>query len=166
MFFDPYEWEFTQVLEDNWQAIRDEFNKTILAPMPWFEHELNKQNGWHVYPIYAWPKPIRLEPWASEVPFTASLIDEYVPSHGTAGFSKLKSGIDIPLHRGYTGDYYRYHLGIDVPSGDLGLEVSGETRVWQNGKSIVFSDLEEHRAWNHTDKDRIVLLIDFKPRST
>jgi beta-hydroxylase len=59
----------------------------------------------------------------------------------------------------------RCHLGLEIPSGDLGLRIGGETRVWQPGKCLVFDDTAEHEAWNHTDADRVVLIVTFERRA-
>ena len=32
--------------------------------------------------------------------------------------------------------------------------------MWQEGKALVFDDAYEHEAWNHTESDRIVLIVD------
>ncbi len=38
-----------------------------------------------------------------------------------------------------------------------------ETRTWPAGKCLIFDDPIEHEAWNHGDRNRIILLLDFKP---
>ena len=39
--------------------------------------------------------------------------------------------------------------------------VDGQTRHWTEGKSLVFDDTFQHEAWNKTQKDRVVLFMDF-----
>jgi aspartate beta-hydroxylase len=47
-----------------------------------------------------------------------------------------------------------------VPPGDCAIRVSDHTEHWQEGRCMVFDDSYEHEAWNHTDEDRIVLIVD------
>ena len=54
----------------------------------------------------------------------------------------------------------RCHLGIEVPSGDCGIRVGGQTQRWVAGKCLVFDDSLEHESWNLTMDPRIVLIID------
>lgn len=79
----------------------------------------------------------------------------------TAGFSCLAAGTHIVLHVGYTNTVLRCHLGLIVPD-DCALRVGNQTNNWVEGKCFVFDDTVEHEAWNHGDKARIILLIDFK----
>ena len=51
------------------------------------------------------------------------------------------------------------HLPLIVP-GDCGFRVGGETREWTIGEAFAFDDTIEHEAWNRSDQDRAVLIID------
>jgi aspartyl/asparaginyl beta-hydroxylase (cupin superfamily) len=75
--------------------------------------------------------------------------------------SKLNPGTHIKAHRGPTNLRLRCHLGIQIPTGDCGLKVDGETRHWKEGKCLVFDDSLEHEAWNYGSMPRMVLIIDF-----
>jgi len=79
----------------------------------------------------------------------------------TAGFSSLKPGTHIVPHVGYSNGVLRCHLGLFVADG-CALRVKTQTRSWQEGKCLIFDDTVEHEAWNYSDANRIVLLIDFK----
>jgi ornithine lipid ester-linked acyl 2-hydroxylase len=41
------------------------------------------------------------------------------------------------------------------------MTVAGETRTWIEGKCLVFDDTSVHEAWNKSDSDRLILLLDF-----
>jgi ornithine lipid ester-linked acyl 2-hydroxylase len=41
------------------------------------------------------------------------------------------------------------------------LRVGDEVRAWQGGECLVFDDTTEHEAWNRSNADRLVLLLDF-----
>jgi aspartyl/asparaginyl beta-hydroxylase (cupin superfamily) len=72
----------------------------------------------------------------------------------------MRATTHINPHRGPTNMRVRCHLGIKVPDGDCAIRVGGETRRWQEGRCLVFDDSLVHEAWNHTDEDRIVLIVD------
>lgn len=38
--------------------------------------------------------------------------------------------------------------------------MGAETRTWQPGKCLVFDDTVEHCAWNDSEIERVVLLLD------
>jgi aspartate beta-hydroxylase len=74
--------------------------------------------------------------------------------------SRMRAGTHIAAHRGPTNLRLRCHLGISVPAGDCAIRVGDESRRWVEGECLVFDDHYEHEAWNHTAKDRVVLIVD------
>jgi len=74
-------------------------------------------------------------------------------------FSILKAGKRIPPHTGVTNIRSIVHLGLIVPQG-CGFRVGGEVREWREGEAFVFDDTIEHEAWNDSDEDRAVLILD------
>jgi beta-hydroxylase len=88
---------------------------------------------------------------------------ENIPNLVTAGFSSLRPGTHIAPHTGYPDGVLRCHLGLVVPETGCGIRVGDETRHWEVGKCLVFDDTLEHEAWNHSDRTRVILLLDFKP---
>ena len=55
----------------------------------------------------------------------------------------------------------RCHIALDIPTtGDCGLDVAGETKLHTTGEIIVFDDSKAHYAFNHSDRYRIVLIVD------
>ncbi len=97
-------------------------------------------------------------------PKTADLLDKLplarIPGRApNAFFSLLKPGRRIPPHTGVTNTRAIVHLALDVPPG-CGFRVGGETREWVEGKAFAFDDTIEHEAWNTSDRQRAVLIID------
>jgi len=43
---------------------------------------------------------------------------------------------------------------------DCGFQVGKDIKPWQNGITLPFCDAHTHTAWNHTDKRRLVLILD------
>jgi hypothetical protein len=59
------------------------------------------------------------------------------------------------------GNYYvTCHLPLVIPE-NCGIRVGGETRHWQEGRCLFFQNQFEHSAWNESDQQRIVLIVDF-----
>jgi aspartyl/asparaginyl beta-hydroxylase (cupin superfamily) len=157
MFFDPVQFGFTGALEQNWRAIRAEFEALGAAALtPWPERELYS-HGWEVAGLYAFGR--KLEENCARCPVAASMVTA-IPGMTTAGFSVLQAGARILPHRGYTNEVLRCHLGLVVPAG-CSMRVGGETRNWEEGRCLVFDDTVEHEVWHRGDSPRVVLLVDF-----
>eukprot|EP00004_Rigifila_ramosa_P016676 TRINITY_DN3979_c0_g1_i2.p1 TRINITY_DN3979_c0_g1~~TRINITY_DN3979_c0_g1_i2.p1 ORF type:complete len:136 (+),score=24.88 TRINITY_DN3979_c0_g1_i2:416-823(+) len=101
----------------------------------------------------------------------------------TAAFSVLTKHTHIIPHTGYYGysnSVLRCHLGLRIPSNTrtsntsvipeflrenpqlpaLGLRCAQDVRGWAEGQVFLFDDMHIHEAWNFTDQDRVVLLLD------
>ena len=73
--------------------------------------------------------------------------------------ARLPSGGSLPKHRGFKA-LIRVHFGLVVPDGDINFWVDGDEKKWEPGKCLAFNDGSEHTAWNKTDMDRIILIMD------
>jgi beta-hydroxylase len=157
MFLDSADFAFTRALEQNWRAIRAEFEALDAAALtPWPERDLYSK-GWDVVGLYAFGR--RLDANCQRCPLTASLV-EAIPGMSTAGFSYLHPGTHIKPHCGYTNSVLRCHLGVIVPAG-CSMRVGCETRGWEEGRCLVFDDTVEHEVWHRGASPRVVLLVDF-----
>ena len=162
-------YDFMRVFEDHHEKIYEDYLSVKDSTQPWPEPHLYDAKGWDVYGLFVSPywarvtgKPRGREALTQECSFTRDLIKEHIPSHGTAGFSILRPGTVIKPHEGVESKYLRMHLGREIPEGDLGLnsETHGYNR-WEKGKAFYFNDRRVHEAWNKTDKDRVILIVDF-----
>jgi aspartate beta-hydroxylase len=148
-------------LEAHFVDIRDE----VLALEPAQFHResepIERTGDWDV--AFFYERGRRRDEVCEACPVTTRGI-ETMPAMRTAGgliyVSRMRPGTHIQPHRGPTNLRLRCHLGITVPDGDCGLRVGDETRQWQEGQCLVFDDYLEHEAWNHTEQDRIVLIVD------
>lgn len=86
-----------------------------------------------------------------------------IPGLKTAMFSIFEPGKHLPPHRGPYNGVLRLHLGLIVPetSDRVAIRVHDTVCHWSEGKALVFDDAYEHEAWNHSDKTRVVLFVDF-----
>ena len=159
MFLDNKNFPFVSKLEGNWRIILNELRNLPKRDFqPWPERHLYRK-GWHVFGLIAFGK--RVEPNWRACPKTTNLVTRFVPSCYTLGFSWLDPRTHIKPHLGYTKAITRCHLGLVTPIGAR-LRVANETRVWQEGKMIIFDDTSEHEAWNNSEVSRVVLLFDIK----
>ncbi len=75
-------------------------------------------------------------------------------------FSVLRPRTVIKPHYGVTNARLVTHLPLEVPQ-DCALNVCGiEARAWREGELLMFDDTYEHEAWNHSERTRIILLMD------
>ena len=123
---------------------------------------LNKSLDWGAF--HLWKEGERFDEACARAPRTAALV-ESLPVCRMQGrapnvfFSILKAGGHIPAHTGVTNVRSVVHLPLIVPDG-CEFRVGGETRSWAKGEAFAFDDTIEHEAWNRSDQDRAVLIID------
>lgn len=159
--------EWVSRLEANWRVIRDELDRLRVGfDLPALIDVIPGEYGvadarWKMFIFRYFGRPVPEN--CALCPRTAELLGD-VPGLISANFSVLQPGARIAAHHGIFAGVLRYHLGLIVPQhADLcGLRVGKDTRHWREGSSLLFDDTHEHEAWNLTDQDRIVLLLDVK----
>jgi aspartyl/asparaginyl beta-hydroxylase (cupin superfamily) len=173
-FYPIEEFPRFKLLEENYQNILQEFltatedrkkrksEESLFEP--WVEknlYEESNEDGWDVAPLMIGGNTI--EGRCKKFKLLHELTSQ-ISGIVSISFSLLKPGTHIVPHKGYD-DYservLRFHMGLIVPEGDVGIRVEKEIRKWENGKSFIFDDFLIHEAWNFSDKDRVVLIIDF-----
>ena len=123
---------------------------------------LDRSADWSA--LHLWRDGERVDAVCERAPRTAELVDT-LPLARIAGrapavfFSILKAGKTIPPHTGVTNIRSIVHLPLIVPGG-CGFRVGSETRAWREGEAFVFDDTIEHEAWNRSDRDRALLILD------
>ena len=175
-FFDRGHFSWLERLEVATAEIRGEL-ETILASAdpgltPYIDmppgtpdnlwSELDKSPNWSA--LHLWRDGERLDEVCARAPRTAALVESLplarIPCRAPAVFfSILKAGKRIPPHTGVTNIRSIVHLPLIVPPG-CSFRVGGETREWREGEAFVFDDTIEHEAWNDSDQDRAVLILD------
>ena len=156
---------FVEVFERNAPIIRRELEEVMkIHPFSQFRHrptggEIVYEDGWDVFGFYERGKEYPLPP--SICPRTRELIGA-VPELVTAGFSKLARKSHIKPHAGKK-NLIRLHLGLIVPPG-CRFRVGDEVREWEENKCLVFDNTVEHEAWNDSEEDRVILLVDYVNR--
>jgi len=123
---------------------------------------LDKSLDWGAF--HLWKEGVRYDKACARAPRTAALVDS-LPMCRIEGrapnifFSILKAGGHIPAHTGVTNVRGVVHLPLVVPEG-CAFRVGGEIREWRPGVAFAFDDTIEHEAWNRSDEDRAVLILD------
>ena len=76
------------------------------------------------------------------------------------GFSLFLPNTETIMHSGTTPYTYRSHLGLDVTE-DSGFICNDNDISIKNGDINFFDAIDKHKAWNKSQKNRIILLVDF-----
>jgi len=160
-FLDPSVFAMIAALESRFEEIKKEAKDIGSSAYRAEAEPISRVGSWDVFFFYERGKKnienCRL------CPTITSIIEEHPAVTTMAGLiylSKLAPGTVISRHQGPTNIRVRCHLGIDIPTGECRLEVNGEVHQWNEGKCIVFDDSFEHRVWNLTDQERLILIVD------
>ena len=163
-FFEPASFPWITELEAAHPEILSEYRRISQQSLPSYQDieqvntQINTDDQWKTYFLHYYG--YRLAKAERECPATVAALHK-VPGLQFAMLSILAPGKHIPAHKGPYAGVLRYHLGVDVPEGCV-LRIDEERRSWQNGKSLVFDDSFEHEVWNHSDRPRCVLFVDFE----
>ncbi|OZI17644.1 aspartyl beta-hydroxylase [Bordetella genomosp. 7] len=154
-----------QVLDDNWEVIREEALK--MAELRRIKAaERHDDIGFNSFFKYGW-KRFYLKwydarhPSAEELcPRTVAIL-KGLPKVKAAMFAELPPGGKLNRHRDPFAGSLRYHLGLVTPNDDAcHIIVDGETYSWRDGESVVFDETYVHEAHNKTEANRIILFCD------
>lgn len=175
-FFDREHSPWMAKLEAATPIIRQELETILASPdpglAPYIEmppgtpdnlwSDLDHSPDWSA--LHLWRDGQRIDAVCQRAPRTAELVESLplarIPGRAPAVFfSILKAGKTIPPHTGVTNIRTIVHLPLIVPD-DCGFRVGGETRQWREGEAFAFDDTIEHEAWNRSDQDRAVLILD------
>ena len=127
---------------------------------------------WKVFPLcHCFPaSDVSHRQW---IPMTCALVPQTVTLLKsvlgdvlrTALFSRLDPEAVLEAHTGWedlANHVVRLHIPLQVPvAGDLcGTWVDGCVETHAQGRPVCFDDSKTHRAFNYSDEDRIVLILD------
>ncbi|MBV9414364.1 MAG: aspartyl/asparaginyl beta-hydroxylase domain-containing protein [Solirubrobacterales bacterium] len=158
---DASEFPIVGYLESNYPAIRDEILALDATRFHRESEHIDRTGDWDV--VFLYERGRRRDEACRACPVTTHGIEAY-PTMRTPGgliyVSRMRPMTHITPHRGPTNLRLRCHLAIKVPTGDCAIRVGDETRRWREGRCLVFDDFLMHEAWNRTDEDRVVLIVD------
>jgi len=136
--------------------------------------------SWTVFPLcYTFPandlsRRKFVDKTCSFVPETTRLLRALGPALRTALFSRLNPRTRLNTHTGWSdlaNHVLRVHIPLAVPGGDYsaglcGTWVDGCVETHEAGRIVCFDDSKVHRAYNYTDEERVVLIVDLLRPST
>lgn len=157
----PQDFPLVGYLEANYPAIRDEILALDGARFHRESERIRRTGDWDVAFLYE--RGRRDDEVCASCPVTTRGVETYPTMRSATGLiyvSRMRGSTHIEAHRGPTNLRVRCHLALKIPEGDCAIRVGEQTRKWQEGRSLVFDDHFDHEAWNHTDEDRIVLIVD------
>eukprot|EP00585_Thalassiosira_rotula_P006658 CAMPEP_0196135214 /NCGR_PEP_ID=MMETSP0910-20130528/3934_1 /TAXON_ID=49265 /ORGANISM="Thalassiosira rotula, Strain GSO102" /LENGTH=682 /DNA_ID=CAMNT_0041395325 /DNA_START=153 /DNA_END=2201 /DNA_ORIENTATION=+ len=165
-------------------SIREEA-QTIPQWTAWPEQKHYSDASWNVFPLcYTFPaNDITQRKWVertcSFVPETTNLLQTLGPTLRTALFSRLDPRARLGTHTGWSdlaNHVLRVHIPVIVPGGNCASEnkrndsnyntglcgtwVDGCVETHEEGRVISFDDSKVHRAFNYSEEERIVLILD------
>jgi hypothetical protein len=158
---DPKVFPIVSALEGAYDEIKSEISRLNDEDFHHESEKLFRKGSWEVSFFYE--RGRKNNENCSRCPTITAIIEQHETVRTQAGLiyvSRLRAGTHIAPHRGPTNQRVRCHLGIQVPKGDCGLRVAEKIGSWSERRCIVFDDHYEHEAWNYTDEDRIVLIVD------
>ena len=163
-FYDPADFPWVKLLEDNWLTIREEIQSLLARNerrlKPYFDKKLVfPPTKWKTLGFYFWS--YRIHENCRDCPQTARIV-ESIPNMTAASLSVLEPGSNINPHQGDTNAIVRTHLGLTIPAPlpECGLQVGREIRGWKEGEALLFCDAHSHTAWNNSAQRRLVLIVD------
>lgn len=165
VFFNPHDFNWAVDIENHWNDIKPEVDNLVKETDKEFTSNsyvgLTKGDSWSSYTFLFWKIHSRKERLGNKCPVLYKYLQQ-VPGLVSFSLSRLAPHSTVEPHRGDTNAVMRCHLGIEVPAGlpECGLQAGAEQQAWGEGKWLFFNDAFKHSAWNHTDKRRIVLIMD------
>ncbi len=161
-FIDPDQFKWANDLKLHASEIRNELASYLDSHQlqSYFNSSMvSKRNSWRTIALKTWT--IELYKNQNKFPVTTSLINKY-PEIISASFNLLEPNSKILPHCGDTNAIYRCHLGLVIPAQlpECGFRVKDDTRPWKNNEWLVFMDAYNHEAWNNSEQERYIFLID------
>ena len=136
-------------------------DKEIINRIKQREQPLNSgDSGWKLYSLILNKNIITDN--AQHCPATMKLLQSN--NIINAGFSCIEPNFTIDSHRDFNKSIVRCHIPLIIPIGDCALQIEDEIVHWNNNDYFIFDDTMQHKAWNKTDRNRIVLIIDLQRR--
>jgi ornithine lipid ester-linked acyl 2-hydroxylase len=161
-FIEQESFDWTKKIQQHYIEIKKELEdylKTSDLKSYFNSTMVEKQNSWKTISLKWWN--LQLYKNQKHFPLTTKLLNE-IPGCVSASFNLLEANSAIKPHAGDTNGIYRCHFGISIPATPprCGFKVKSETREWKDGNWLIFLDAFEHEAWNHSEENRYIMVVD------
>ena len=138
--------------------------ETLLAskgftPKGYFIEGLSKDNGWQTYSLKTWG--VEVKKALKTMPILNNIIKRN-SNIVSVSINILNPGGEIKGHYGDSNTFHRSHFGVQIPEGlpNCGFKVNDESKAWELGKLLTFSDSNYHSAWNYSTEKRVIVVFD------
>jgi aspartyl/asparaginyl beta-hydroxylase (cupin superfamily) len=162
-FYDPAEFEWVRPLEEAFPVIRAELLRVLEEDGMGFQAYLSEGEqrlaGWNTFNFWFYGR--KFEENCARCPRTTEVLEalpRFEKDH--IMFSALNPHAHIPPHTGPMNGIIRGHLALLAPEGCY-IRVGRDERTWREGEVLVFDDSFEHEVWNHSERLRVVLFMNF-----
>jgi ornithine lipid ester-linked acyl 2-hydroxylase len=165
--FDATQFDWAMELEKNHDVIRRELQSILEMReyIPLFhvlspdQQKISTGENWRTFFLMGFGEEAE-QGW-KQCPETMKILQK-IPHVQTAFFSILGPNYHVPPHRGVTKGFIRCHLALVVPDqpDQCMMRVGDRFCQWEKGRCLVFDDTNNHEVWNHSNQERIVLLVD------
>jgi len=163
---EPKHFPWLKDLEDNWEIIRREADiilqyRDAIPPLSEISPDhakLDSEKKWRSY--FLWGYGFKSKENCARCPETTTIVNK-IPGLRTALFSIHAPGMEIAPHKGVTAGICVAHMGLKIPKNHENCAIRVENNIvhWREGHAFVFDDTREHETWNHTDEERVILLL-------
>lgn len=138
-----------------------------------------KDDGsWRLYGLILNSEPLEN---SKSCPKTMAILSKVSKRILNAGFSVIEPGGQTNPHEGTCNKFYRLHIPLIIPQSNIDyyktnktsiinksnskdnlsiFQVEDDMRIWVPDEYFIFDDTCMHNAWNNTNVNRIVLLVD------
>ncbi len=161
-FIDKTDFPWALAFQENFERIRNELFEYLKTHQPeaYFNKAMvNETSTWKTISLKWWD--IEFKKRQAFFPITTKIIQRF-PEILSLSFNHLEAGGKILPHCGDTNAIYRCHLGLVVPETLplCGFRVLDEYRSWKENEWLIFMDAYNHEAYNKSDKERIIMVVD------
>lgn len=173
-FYAPEQFTWVKLLEDNFAAIKTELSQLYqqqLNVKPYIDgiktgnaglDTLADSLNWSS--IHLIKGGIYQHELLALCPTTTSVLaklplPQMIGNAPEAFLSVLKPHTEILPHYGLSNIKLTVHLALDIPE-NCAIKVGDKTQTWQEGKVLVFDDSFQHQAWNRSDQNRMVFIVE------
>lgn len=160
---------FFEVENETWYATlmagKEEIKQEFLSKhqqefRPYYNNTFaNKENQWQIIPLKFWG--LNKRKMGKSYPIANAIINK-IPFVSSATFSKLNPQTSIDPHVGDSNIMYRIHVPLIIPAKlpACGFKISDKSISWDENKIFAFCDAHQHEAWNNTNEDRVIFILD------
>ena len=150
------------IFKDNFNLVKNELLQNIQIMKDWLltDHDNKFYTKHTIIPIFGYNKWSK---YCTDFPITVNLVKS-IKNIQTCCFLKLSKNSRLDKHYGYnpSSNYIlRSHLGLSIPK-NCGMWVNGKIKFHKEECWITFDDSKLHTAFNNSNEERYILLIDMK----